>query len=205
VPRYELLETADDTASRLKELMKAPGVARLAVAFWGKGAVRRLGLGQRKGETRILCHLFSGCCNRDEIKKLLKPKIEVRYLNGLHAKLYCTQKGAIVDSSNASANGLGDEDAELAGNIELNVLFDAKSLQVAAEVWFDQHWKDAEDNVVDEDIAESARAVWKRRRSQTLLKSIAADSDSLRGSRINVLVHNDVGFAVSAIPSFWIR
>jgi PLD-like domain len=192
MPRHELLITAE-TANWLKKLMRAPGLARLAVAFWGNGAVRNLGLGQRKGETRILRDLFSGGCNPDEIKRLLKPKIEVRYLKGLHAKLYCTDDGTVVGSSNASTNGLGDEDAELAGNIELNVFFDAKSLQVAAREWFDRQWKDAELNVVDNDIAESAPGVWKRRPSQTLLQSIAADPDSLRGSRIKVLVYNADG------------
>ena len=194
MPRYELLET-DDTASRLKEFMKAPGLARLAVAFWGKGAVRRLGLGQRKGETRILCDLFSGGCDPDEIKKLLKPKIEVRYLKGLHAKLYCTEDGSCCRLKQCICEWPGGTKMQSwQGTYELNVVFDAKPLQVAAREWFDRHWRDAELNVVDKDIAKSARGVWKRRRSQTLLKTIAADPDSLRGSRIKVLVYNDVWF-----------
>jgi hypothetical protein len=135
----ELLNTTE-TATQLKALLRAPGLASLAVAFWGDGAARKLGLDQRKGKTRILCDLYSGGCNPDEIKRLLKPQIEVRYLKGLHAKLYCMEHGAVVGSSNASANGLGDENEDLSGTIELNAFFDERSVQAAAEKWFERHW-----------------------------------------------------------------
>ncbi|MBC7102912.1 MAG: phospholipase D family protein [Parvibaculum sp.] len=81
-----------------------------AVAYWGKNSVKETGITQRKkGSTRILCDLFSGACNPDEVLKLLKCGVEVKTLDGMHAKVWVNRDTAIVGSANASANGLGFE------------------------------------------------------------------------------------------------
>jgi hypothetical protein len=189
VSKPELLGN-DDIALRLQNLLSATGLARLAVAFWGRGAVNRLGLLHRAGATRVLCDLFSGGCNPDEIKELLRPRVEVRYMDRLHAKLYCTRKGVVVGSSNASANGLGYEGEELSGNIELNVLVKELSFRKEAEEWFDRLWDENDHHSVDEEVAESARPAWNGRRALTLLKALAADPESFRAKSIRVLVYD---------------
>lgn len=187
----ELLGTKA-THDQLKRLLRAAGTARLAVAFWGNGAVRSLGLRGRKGQTQVLCDLFSGCCNPDEIKRLLRAHVEVRYVSGLHAKLYSTPGGVVVGSSNASANGLGFEGHELTGNVELNVLIKDRPLRTKAEAWFDQLWE--EGGYVDDEVAESARTVWSGRRAFTLLKALATDAESFRTKPIKILVYRLTDF-----------
>ncbi len=144
----KLLQT-EETAGEVRRLLSSGGVAKLAVAFWGDGANNKIGVTKRKEETRILCNLFSGGCNPDEIKKMLKPTVQMRYLNGLHAKLYWTRGGMAVGSSNASANGLGDEGTELNGNVGLNVLLRSPSMLQQAEKWFDRLWDENCANIVD--------------------------------------------------------
>ena len=145
----ELLDTLA-TTERLKSLLKTKGLARLAVAYWGEGAIKQLGLERLPSETRVLCDLWSGCCNPDEIKGLLKAGVSVRYFNKLHAKLYCTPAGIIIGSSNASSNGLGSEGQELSGNVELDAAVSSPAFTKAAEKWFDKRWAKAVDQEVDE-------------------------------------------------------
>jgi hypothetical protein len=114
----KILRTSE-TAKQLCEILKAPGCARLAVAFWGDGAVKRLGLDTRQGETRVVCDLYSGGCNPEEIAKLLIHRIEVRYLDKLHAKFYSTPGAVVLGSSNASPSGLARKGEKPSGNIEL--------------------------------------------------------------------------------------
>lgn len=186
----KLLQT-EETAGEVRRLLSSGGVAKLAVAFWGDGANNKIGVTKRKEETRILCNLFSGGCNPDEIKKMLKPTVQMRYLNGLHAKLYWTRGGMVVGSSNASANGLGDEGTELNGNVGLNVLLRSPSMLQQAEKWFDRLWDENCANIVDKDTAEAARPAWRRFKQSTFLKALAANPNLFRGSKVRVLVYKD--------------
>lgn len=192
----ELLGT-HETTKRLKFLLKKKGLARLAVAYWGEGAMRQLGLERLPSETRVLCDLWSGCCNPDEIKGLLKAGVSVRYFNKLHAKLYCTPGGIIIGSSNASSNGLGSEGQELSGNVELSAEVNSPVFRTVAETWFDKRWAKAVDQEVDEDLAERARPAWKRRQAHgprspptTLLAELAANPDAFRIRPIRILVYH---------------
>src|SRR5258708_2971360 len=98
--------------------------AKLAVAFWGEGAVERLGVRRDHLEVEIICNLESGACNPAEIRRLIAmaPAVRIRSNPRLHAKLYWTANCAVVGSSNASANGLAVEGRPLAGWAEANVL-----------------------------------------------------------------------------------
>ena len=84
----------------------------LAVAYFGKGAMQRLGLKAPKG-ARILCDFWSGCCNPFEIELLIRGGADIRDSRGLNAKVYIGSEEAVVASANASANGLGLEGDEV--------------------------------------------------------------------------------------------
>jgi len=68
-----------------------PDRADFAVAYWGKGATERLGLDKiRKKPVRIICDLWSGACNPNELQKLLDRGFKLRTKDRLHAKVYIT-------------------------------------------------------------------------------------------------------------------
>ena len=95
----------------IKNLLSACSRARLAVAYWGSGAVARFGLNavrKRTVDIEITCDLMSGACNPSEVKKLIKlfGPDRVRTRDRLHAKAWITDVGCVLGSSNASANGL---------------------------------------------------------------------------------------------------
>jgi hypothetical protein len=113
------------TESEIKKLLESSSQIRAAVAYWGADAMEQLGIEGLAGrDVIIICDLMSGACNPDEIERLQKYLGRQRVLmrDNLHAKVWLTEKGAIVGSSNASANGLGFERAELRGSIEANLL-----------------------------------------------------------------------------------
>lgn len=116
----------------------------IAVAYWGAGAIKALGIDGKK-PTRIICDLLSGGCNPGEISKFLGRKFientEVRHLSNLHAKVYATQTNVIVGSANASANGLGSE-GEI-GSIEAAIHTDEKEVLDKIETWFQGQWGQA--------------------------------------------------------------
>ena len=135
----------------------------IAVAYWGNGAVEQTGIAQRgKGSTRVLCDLFSGACNPDEIATLLGTGTEVRTLRGMHAKVWASGSHVIVGSANASMNGLGFEaDSSSTPNVEAAVQF--RDPAVAGEVrgWFERVWDLA--MPVNDEVLTDARQLWRRK------------------------------------------
>lgn len=146
--------------------------ARLAVAYWGAGAVKRLKLkeaAQRSADIQIVCDLLSGGCNPAEVEQLRKalgPE-KIRTRDGLHAKAWITDVGCVLGSSNASANGLGQEADETKGLVEANLAYPKPSPEDVAnwERWFEeQAWTGSK--VIDDAMIEEARLRWSRRRAE---------------------------------------
>lgn len=109
-----------ELAPAFRKALKRAGSAVIAVPFWGKGAVKLLGL-DAGHVVRVICNLDHPGCNPFVIEELRKHKVRVRTHRRLHAKLYATDAAAIVGSSNASTNGLTVEGKEAQGWVELNV------------------------------------------------------------------------------------
>jgi hypothetical protein len=156
---------------------------RIAVAFWGHGAISRLGLDQTDAPTQVLCDLFSGGCNPTEISRLVQRKhTEVRWLTGLHAKVYLGHDRCVVTSANASANGLGFE-GDLNLELEAGFLFQTPRELADARTWFAKLWRSAQHNEIDGLAIARASKLWKAQRlrrpwpqsSKSLLALIRAD------------------------------
>ncbi len=171
------LLTQADLANEVTNIVKGRSDVRIAVAFWGSGAIRKLKLkSARRG--RILCNLESGCCNPEEVRHLLRLGcLEVRTLSTLHAKLYSTDVVAIVGSSNASTNGLALE-GEVGWN-ELNLLVNDSTVVKQCSKWFEQIW--AKSRKVTEDNIEDAAEKWRKRNELT---------NALRLNPINSLLNS---------------
>lgn len=123
--------------SKIREILKA-GRVEMAVAYWGKDACNMLGLAEAMANSRVACDAFSGACNPSAIEDLLRRGIEVRDVPRLHAKVFIAGSQALIGSANASANGLGSEDQELAIGLEAGVFSQDASVVEEARRWFDE-------------------------------------------------------------------
>lgn len=110
----------------------------MCVAFWGKGATERLKLYDiDPSKITIICDLRSGSCSFEEIEKILKLEIQIKTLDRLHAKIYWTDKSAVIGSANASANGLGMENSEQLMNYEACIETDDAKIVSEIKNWID--------------------------------------------------------------------
>jgi hypothetical protein len=113
----------EDHLGRLNGLLRNAGQFHCAVAYWGSGAVKALDLKQAPERSIIICNLFSPGCNPHEVEELWKLKrFNLRRHNGLQAKVYWTDKGVCIGSSNASGAGLDFERGGASEQREANVI-----------------------------------------------------------------------------------
>ena len=179
----------------VRVLVGQQGDVSAAVAFWGRKAATETRLSRkRNGKVRILCDLFSGACNPDEILKLVERKgVQVRRLSGMHAKVWVNKHRAIVGSANASTNGLGFEGANYAGgNLEAAVVLDDTKVVRAVKAWFDDQWRNEGSHRVGASDVEEARNIWMHRRSH-------APGGPLKNSTL--LVHLETNGSTAEFPN----
>ncbi|WP_442920428.1 phospholipase D family protein [Marinovum sp. 1_MG-2023] len=135
----------------LRKAFKRESAARLAVAYWGDGAAKDLGL---SGEAvRITCNLMGGGTNPEEVRRLIKTGVQVRHHVGLHVKLGVVGDVSFLGSSNMSANGLGAEGAK-DGWAEANILYQSERAEIAS--MFERLWGESRE-VTDDDLALAQR------------------------------------------------
>lgn len=135
MPRF--LSNADLSAEI--KIILAGGDVRCAVAFWGMGANAQF-TPPSGTRPRIICDVTLGGTSPIALSELGAPSNEnLRHIPGFHAKVYLSDKGAIVGSPNASRNGIGfDGPPNL---IEAGILLDPNE-QAFAETarWFETMW-----------------------------------------------------------------
>lgn len=190
-----------DILSAIKAAFEDAERADLAVAYWGLDAVKRLGVGGIAGPVRILCDAWSGACNPEELERILKLEtdVELRTLRGLHTKVYLTPDCVIVGSSNASANGLGEEGEE-AGNSEAAIQTSDPALVAASRAWFEEKWKLTDTTPVTTNDLPALRLLWKARRQsrpldrmagRTLLEALRNNPEFFRDRPIRVVAYEN--------------
>ena len=150
----------------VQRLVSKDGDILAAVAFWGCGAVEQTGIAHKNnGCVRILCDLFSGSCNPNEIQILLSlPSVKVRTLYGMHAKVWVNDDDhVIVGSANASMNGLGFE----AGGCNVEAAVQLRSSAKAKQIreWFEENWVDALE--IDQQNLDEVKDVWDNRQNKS--------------------------------------
>lgn len=160
--------TENQIVTEIKKLLKNANEALFAVSFWGKGALNELGINNWKGKNplRVVCNLESGATNPSEIEKMRSSAnekiIDVRSNKKLHAKVYWTDKGCIITSANASANGLSYEGKELTGWIEAGYMVTDKEELAEIKKWFLKTvWK--ESNEITDEMLDAARELWNKK------------------------------------------
>jgi hypothetical protein len=108
---------------------------KVAIAYWGKGALDLLGLNPEKANLEVICCLKGGKSDPDVIRQFGD---KARQMDNLHAKVIWTPDEAIVGSANASSNGLPNEERLAPGLEEAGVLLNSRQEIDAIREWFDK-------------------------------------------------------------------
>lgn len=187
--------TGVDLAAAIKDILSGAEV-RCAVAYWGNGIDKAFPTSKGPLDTRIICDVTRGGTSPKALVDLGATKNKkLRHVPDLHAKVYISDRGAVVGSANASSNGIGFDAAP--GLLEAGVLLDpADDGFDEASAWFEVLWKRSRK------VGKEALALATKRfrpsglqgsrpiRVGSLLDQIAADPD--RFSEISiVLTHSE--------------
>ncbi|WP_095133241.1 phospholipase D family protein [Pseudomonas sp. Irchel s3h14] len=174
------------------------GSLDIAVAFWGAGALKDLGLDRSDRRVRVLLDLSAGATNPSVVRDLVNtyPGM-IRRVDRLHAKAYLAETEIVVGSANASANGLGLEGAEATQWRELGMVStDAATVQ-EAHTWFNDLWSFAKLIDLDSDEFTEAQRLWRQRHanrslpqtsSESLIAAVIANPSSFTGRDLYVVV-----------------
>jgi hypothetical protein len=135
-----------------------------AVAFWGAGAMERLGIDEMPRSMSIVCNLKMGATNPSEIIRLRDIGVDVRQCDTLHGKVYLFEDAVLIGSSNASSNGLGFQEGETSGWREANVLSREPALIEKA-----QHWIGSlPTRMISDDDLKNAQIAWNNLRNRSV-------------------------------------
>lgn len=195
----------------IKKLLDAAEWVRIAVPYWGKNAVARLGLDRlRTNNVRIVCNLLSGGCNPGEIKKL-KSIIGDNIItnNNIHAKVYLTDKGAVLGSSNASTNGLGIEGSKSEVLNEMNIKIENVDKIEYLENWY--NYIESNSRKITKSDFDTAKFLYGKLKNSFPLKGgsivelAASDPSEFEGRDVAVWVWNRPEASDSAYRHFEIE
>ena len=173
---------------------------RCAVAFWGKGFDAFLDrITGRKKNLRVVCDISMGGCHPEALRSLGAPgNANIRYRDGLHAKVYLSETGVVIGSANASDNGLGFKSGT-AGLLEAATFHSAETaMWKAVSAWFeDLHGSALE---VDEPALDRAGRLFRPRRGPD------GTTSTRPGSLLDMVLANpdlfeDVGFVLASTSS----
>lgn len=174
-----------------------------AVAFWGDGAVEELfgKPSKLRQSARIICDIGLGGTNPKELEKLGAPRSKkVRFLKGLHSKIYLSAEGAVIGSANASDNGIGFL-SEAGKLVEAGVFCATREASYDdASRWFEELWKRSKQ--VDAAALKIAKQLFKSRMSAAMRGGFAPLPSKRSQSVLDLAVSTpaifgECGFVVS--------
>lgn len=177
--------SASECRAEVRRMLASNGPIQAAVAYWGKGAIKDLGI--HKGlDFRAVCDVRSGGCNTDVVEELLRLFGPNRILthDRFHAKVWLAQGTLIIGSSNASSNGLGFEGHETDSLVEANMLVKDPKMVKTVREWMEKSVAQSARKITANDLRVGARrhAINRGKRPVPevgdLLSSLKTDSDS---------------------------
>ena len=119
----EILYTSGDVHKAIKNIFSLPCKRRVAVvAYLGINAENFL---PNPKNIEIICSPEPGATSPDAIRNLINRGAKVQFSNGLHSKVYWSNKGCIITSANISHRALGD-----APQREIGVLLEKDAVDI---------------------------------------------------------------------------
>ncbi len=139
----------------IREVSMTGSELDVAVSYWTEDIMRlhqlldtaRLTSGPRM---RVICDLFHRACHWAPVEELRDCNVEVRRLQGLHAKVWICESHVIIGSANSSNSALHLTQSDRR-NEEAGVKLDNASVIEDARRWFGKIWGLATP-VTDQDI-----------------------------------------------------
>lgn len=170
----------------LKKLVDSEeGELRVAVAFWGKGALDHIHPDVTR-PIRVICNLLSGGTNPNVIEVLWERSkaspetVKIYQCDRLHAKVILGSNQALVGSANLSSNGLSLEDDEVVNWVEAGILTNDTNDLSRIGTWFETLWSSEEMRPIRKKDLLAAKEAWnKRRGARTNTKADASEPFSL--------------------------
>lgn len=162
--------SSSDYKQHLKALIdNEEGELRVAVAFWGKGAVEHIHPNDKR-PIRMICNLLSGGTNPKVIEDLWERAkgepdiVKIGQCDRLHAKVILGSQQALIGSANLSSNGLSMEDDEAANWIEAGIMTTDMGELNGLGDWFEELWLSNDVRPINAQDLLAAKEAWKRRR-----------------------------------------
>jgi hypothetical protein len=192
----EFLDTSA-TNDQIRKILASNKPVRAAVAYWGDGAVKQIGIHDGQNLT-VICDLMSGCCNPKEVKKLqrLLGTSNVLTHDRLHAKVWLGESTAVLGSSNASASGLCFEGDEAASLVEANTFIREPRCIADIARWWDEKVLPCARKITDDDLRRAKKLFEKRRRDRPvplhyadLLAALHADPKAFSDRNLYIWVY----------------
>lgn len=149
-----------DIGTAVKKILNGREV-RIASAFLGRGSEELVPAG-----ARLICDIGMGGTNPaalEDLSKILGDNL--RFIPGLHAKVYLSSEGCVIGSSNLSDNGIGFLDQALL--LEAAICLDAETdASKNAASWFESLW--SRSHKVGPEEIEIAEVRWNRQKGMPL-------------------------------------
>lgn len=188
--------TSQDVTRKARSLLRSRGPLKMAIAYWGKDALKLLRLNPRR-DVELICCLKGGKSDPDVIKRFRR---KARQHDKLHAKVIWTRKGAIVGSANASSNGLPQEEDQTGSLIEAGVFINSPETLAAIRTWFDRLYKKA-DPIAKSDLTAArvarSRLQWNSERPITRKTRVKPSLvDALLNGTPAEFQHQNIAFAL---------
>lgn len=183
----------NDLSVRIKDICAGPNL-RCAVAFWGVGSEKLFN--QQDKKIRIICDVSLGGTSPDALRTLGAPNNDkLRCFPSFHAKVYISDRGAVVGSANASQNGIGfDGQPDF---IEAGMFIEPRTDTFKKiEDWFEKLWENSKR--VDESAINIASQKFNKTRSfkprpvrpGSLLDLIASEPENF--SEVSIVITGEV-------------
>lgn len=119
----EILYKAGDVHTAIKKIFSLPCDRRIAVvAYLGVNAENFL---PNPKDMEIICCPEPGATSPEGIRKLLNRGARIQFSDGLHSKVYWSDKGCIITSANISHRALGSDAQK-----ETGILIDSESFDI---------------------------------------------------------------------------
>ncbi|MCC7402853.1 MAG: phospholipase D family protein [Bdellovibrionales bacterium] len=140
----KFLSDRSQLTAKIEQVLKGPN-AYAVVAYVGDGASQWLGAAR----PRMVVNADSNGTNPLELERLIRKlgRQRVKTLTDLHAKVYCSDQGAVVSSANLSTNGLEVLGEHIQGLVESGLYVSSSNRTLHRQIsnWCSDVFRDAGD------------------------------------------------------------
>lgn len=136
--------TGKEYGEAIRDILRTSRLVDMAVSYWGQEILNDLEFFDRtkdseNGSFRVICDLGHVACRWQPINELIKSKVCVKRMNGLHAKVWIGQDQVIIGSANSSKTALHMLDSGH-GNVEAGLKVTYGNVVEEAKNWFKGLW-----------------------------------------------------------------